>query len=124
MEYEIHQRNGFVEVVTHGDANVAVFQEFLNEVLRHQDWKPGYPILIDHSDFNAGPLTVDGMVKLANMIAAARAELGTSRMAIIVPGDLKYGLGRMWQVYIEGKWNGVSEVFRSREVGINWLLHD
>ena len=124
MEYEIHQHNGFVEVVTHGDGDVEVFQEFLNEVLRHPDWKPGFPILIDHSDLNAGPLTVDGMRKLADMINAAAVELGSSRMAILVPGDLEYGLGRMWQVYIEGRWSGTSEVFRSREDAVDWLTHD
>jgi hypothetical protein len=124
MEYEIHHRERFVEVVTHGDGEVEVFQEFLSEVLRHPDWKPGIPILIDHSDLNVGPLTVDGMMKLANMIDAARVELGSSRMAIFVPGDLGYGLGRMWQVYIEGKWDGASELFRSKEDALYWLTHD
>ena len=124
MEYEIHQRNGFVEVVTHGDGDVEVFQEILNEVLRHPDWRPGTPVLIDHSDLNAGPLTVDGMKSLADMIHDARVELGSSRMAILVSEDLEYGLGRMWQVYIEGKWNGASEIFRSREDAVGWLMHD
>ena len=124
MEYEIRQHNGFVEVVTHGDGDVAVFQKFLNEVLRLPNWKPGFPILIDHSDLNARPLGVDGMQMLADMINASRVELGTSRMAILVPGDLEYGLGRMWQAYIEDKWNGASEVFRSRKNAVDWLNHD
>ena len=124
MEYEIHQRSGFVEVVTHGDGDVEVFQELLNEALRHPDWKPGTPILIDHSDLNAGPLTIDGMKRLADMIHAARGELGSSCMAILVPEDLEYGLGRMWQVYVEDKWNGTCEIFRSREDAVGWLMPD
>ena len=124
MEYEIHQRKGFVEVVTHGDGDVEVFQRIMNEAFSHPDWKPGVSILIDHSNFNAEPLTVDGMKTLAGMVSAARVELASSRMAIVVPGDLQYGLGRMWQVYIEDKWDGASEVFRSREDALGWLISD
>ena len=61
------------------------------------------------------------MMKLACMINDVRVELGSSRMAILVPGDLRYGFGRMWQIYIEGKWNGDSELFRSREDAVYWL---
>ena len=122
MEYEIYQHDELVEVVTHGDADLVVFQNFLNEIIKHPNWKPGFPILIDHSDLNGKTLTVNGMQKLADMIHVARIELGSSHMAIIVPGDLIFGLGRMWQVYSDGKWNGVSEVFRTKEEAVDWLM--
>ena len=124
MEYDIQRRNGFVAVATHGDGEVEVFQEFLNEVLGHSDWKPGTPILIDHSDLNAGPLTTDEVKRLADMINIARFELGPSLMAVIVPGDLEYGLFRMWQVYIRDRWNGTCEILRSSEDAVGWLMHD
>jgi hypothetical protein len=121
MEYEIHQTSKFVEVVTHGDGEATVFQELLSEVFALKDWKPGTPILIDHSDFNAGPLTVGEMSALADMIDSVRVELGSLRMAILVAGDLEFGLGRMWEVFVEDKWDGASEVFRSREDAMRWL---
>ncbi|MCP4573515.1 MAG: hypothetical protein GY838_14250 [bacterium] len=121
MEYEIHQRSGFVEVVTHGDGEAKVFQELLSEVLARPEWKPGVPVLIDHSDFNAGPLTVGEMSALADMIGNVRVELGSSRMAILVVRDLEFGLGRMWLAFVEDKWSGTSDIFRSREDAVCWL---
>lgn len=124
MEYEVHYRDGIFEVATHGGGDVKVFQELLSETLDHPQWRPGEPILIDHSNLNAGPLTVDGMAQLADMIQLARNELGSSRMAILAPGDLEYGLGRMWQVFVENKWDGEARIFRSREDAVRWLNGD
>ena len=121
MKYEIHRRDDFIEIVTHGDGDAAVFQAILTEVLTHQDWKSGTPILVNHSDLNAGPLTVREMSTLADMMAAARVELGTSRMAILAPNDLEFGLGRMWQVFADKKWDGTSKIFRGRENAVSWL---
>ena len=39
-----------------------------------------------------------------------------------VSGDLEYGLNRMWHVFIEGDWEVESNVFRSREEAMPWLL--
>jgi hypothetical protein len=122
MEYEIHPRQGFLEVVTHGDGDVEVFKKLLRDVLEHPDWKPGIPVYIDHSDLNPESLTVDGMVALAGMISAAKVELGPSRLAILAPGDLLFGIGRMWQVYVENEWDGSTEIFRSREDALSWLM--
>jgi hypothetical protein len=58
------------------------------------------------------------------MINSARDELGASRMAIVVQGDLSYEFGRTWQVNMEDKWDGISEIFRSKEEAMDWLLHD
>lgn len=121
MEYEIHQREGFVEVVTHGEGATAVFQELLGEVLALREWKPGTPFLNNHSDLDAGPLTVSDISAIANMVAAARVELGSSRLAVLVSRDLEYGLARMWHVFVEDKWDGTSGVFRSREDAVVWL---
>jgi hypothetical protein len=122
MEYEIHLHDdGFFEVVTHGDGDVEVFQKLLRDALEHSDWKPGMPVLVDHSDFNAGPLTAEDMAAIAGMINAARDKLGSSRMAILAPGDLQFALGRMWQAYLENKWDGTTDIFRSRQNALRWL---
>ena len=64
LEYETHHHNEFVEIVTHGDGEEEVFQEFLDELLGHPHWKPGFPILIDYSGLNAGPLTPPAEIRV------------------------------------------------------------
>lgn len=121
MEYEVHQRDGFVEVVTRGDGDVAVFQRYLDEVLALKEWRPGTPSLNDHSGLNAGPLTVNEIKAIAGMVIAARDKLGPKRLAVVAARDLEYGLARMWEVFVEGNWDGTARVFRSREEAVRWL---
>jgi len=48
--------------------------------------------------------------------------LGYSRMAILTPGSLEFGLGRMWQTFVEDKWDGTSDLFRSKKDAERWLM--
>ena len=121
MEYEVHQRDRFVEVVTHGAATVTGFREFLDEMFALREWKPGTPVLVNHSDLRAGHLTADDIRAIAGLVMVARAEFGASRMAILVARDVEYGLARMWQAYVENKWDGDDQVFRSRDEAVRWL---
>ena len=122
MEYKILQHDGFVEVLTVGDAEPSVFQEFVQEVLRLDKWNPGTPILTNHTELNAGPLTISEVHELANIAATFRAELGRCRMASLVGRDLEFGLARMWEVFVEDRWDGETHVFRERADAVDWLL--
>ncbi len=122
MDYEIYHNDDYAEVITHGDGAADGFRDLLKELCGHPRWKPGFPLLINHADLNAGTLTIPGMEVLADIVHTQKEALGMSRMAILVPGDLEYGMGRMWQVFVDNKWKGVSEVFRERGDALDWLL--
>ena len=122
MEYKILQHEAFVEVLTVGDADISVFQEFMQEVLSLDKWKPGTPLLTNHTKLNGGPFTIDEVNELASLAATFRAELGRSRMASLVGRDLEFGLARMWEVFVEDKWDGETHVFRERAEAVDWLL--
>jgi hypothetical protein len=122
MEYEIYRSEGLVEVVTHGEGDPKVFQDLLIDVLAHPDWKPGNSILMNHTDLKGGPLDADKLRMLADIVNASRDKLGSSRMAILTPGSLEFGLGRMWQTFVEDKWDGTSDLFRSKKDAERWLM--
>jgi hypothetical protein len=121
MEYEIFSHDGFVEVVTHGDADAATFRQFLDEMFGQEDWEPGTPVLHDHSDLNAAPLTVNDVSAIAHFCADSRADFGTSHLAVVVARDLEFGLARMWEAFVDGKWDVTAQVFRTRDDAVSWL---
>ena len=122
MKYEIIEHEGFVEVITSGDADLATFRDFLSDILSLDTWVPGTPLLTNHTRLNSGPLTVDDIDRMASLAGDARVALGPLRLASLVSRDLEFGLARMWEVYVEEKWDGETAVFRSRDDAISWLL--
>ena len=65
--------------------------------------------------------TTSGLRKLAKLNLELRrdAELGV-KSAVFAPGDLPFGLSRMFQAFVEGSKNSF-EVFRDREKAFEWL---
>ena len=121
MDFELHYRDGIFEVVTHGDAEVVKFREYLDRTASHEHWSPGAPVLHDHSDLNSGPLTVGDVARIADYCAASRNDFGRSKVAVVLSRDLEYGLARMWGALVDGKWDAIPNLFRSRDEAVLWL---
>jgi hypothetical protein len=121
MKYEVLYHDGFFEVKTSGNAECEGFREFVDLLLSHEKWKPGTAFLLNHSELNAGPLTVDDVHYIAEVRVRPRAQFGQAKCAVLVSRDLEYGLTRMWEVFIDGKWDAIVEIFRSRDEAISWL---
>jgi hypothetical protein len=124
MKYELNYREGFFEVKTYGDAEPRGIKEFLDAMLAHEKWKPGTRFLVDHSELNFGPLTVNEVRDIADVCVRPRAELGQARSASVTPRNEQYGLVRMWEVFVEGRWDVIHQAFRSRDEGVSWLMND
>ena len=124
MEYEIYWRDGFFEVVTRGEAEGKVFEEYIEVLLSHEKWKPGTPFLSDHTELKVDSLTVEDVYSIAEVCALRKARFGKSRCALYVGQDLGFGLTRMWEVYVEGKWDVIEALFKSRDEAISWLLEE
>ena len=124
MKYELNYREGFFEVKAYVDAEPGGIKEFLGSILAHEKWKPGTSFLIDHSELSFGHLTVNEVRAIADVGVRLRAELGQARCATLAPRDEQYGLVRMWEVFIDGRWDVIHHVFRSRDEAVSWLMND
>jgi hypothetical protein len=84
----------------------------------------GYGELVDMSDVAAVETpSVAGMRNLAALSASMDSPQRASRFAIVAPGDLAFGLGRMYQTYRELKTDSRKKValFRTRDEALDWL---
>lgn len=122
MRYEIFRFDGFLEVRTYGDAELQGFKDFLIAVFAHEYWHPGGALLINHSELNSAPLTIDNLRALAFFIETLQAQIGQAKIAILVARDLEYGIGRMWEALVPEEKEYARELFRSRDEAISWLV--
>jgi hypothetical protein len=84
----------------------------------------GYGELVDMSTvLDIETPSVSGIRRLAALSTRMDAAQGESRFAIVAPGDLAFGLARMYQVYRELEGGGRKQVcvFRTREDALAWL---
>jgi hypothetical protein len=121
MEFSIHYHDVFFEVITSGDAEVDKFGDILESLAGHEKWKPGTPFLINHAKLNAAPLTPDDMRKIAELNGRYAAKIGNSRCAHFVSRELEFGMARMWETLVEGKWDVSEKLFKSKDEAVAWL---
>ena len=77
-------------------------------------------ILSDYSMTNEMNVSSSIIQQLAKMSKKAESINQDMLVAVVMPEDLAYGLGRMWQAYsIDLKWQ--SKIFRNREAAELWL---
>jgi hypothetical protein len=121
LKFNVQYCDGFFEVRTSGDGDVGKFRDLLETLVSHEKWKPGAPFLINHTKLNAAPLTTDDMRSIAKLNNQYSAKLGHAKCALLLTHDLEFGLGRMWEVFVENEWDVTEKLFKSREEAIKWL---
>jgi hypothetical protein len=121
VEFNVQYHDGIFEVKTSGDAEFGKFRDILETLVTHEKWKPGSAFLINHTELNASPLTIDDMRNIAKLNGLYSTKIGQSKCAHLLARDLEYGLARMWQAYVENEWEVTEKLFKSRDEAIVWL---
>jgi len=122
MDYEILSHPDHHEVICRGTAVAADFTALIEAlaVLAAQD--PRGRVLVDETAVDMAPLSTADAEALARFCGGLREDFGDSRCAIVAPGDLVYGMNRMWSVHVSELWNVTFELFRDRGSALRWLL--
>jgi hypothetical protein len=99
MEYVISFDTDFggVEIKTSGEADLAGLLGHATELVGDGRYVPGMPVLIDHTDLDATSIPSADLASLGQHVTTLASRLGDSRVAVVVPNALTYGLGRMAQ---------------------------
>jgi hypothetical protein len=123
VQFKLNLHDAIFEVTTSGDAILQGYFDFTLAVLDHEEWKPGGLILLNHTELNTGPLTIDDIQAIANISEQYSERLGKVKVAIVVDRDLDYGMTRMWQSLVESHTTShdSSEIFRNRDEAVAWL---
>jgi hypothetical protein len=123
IEYEIDTRQKVVWARARGVlVNTDMF-DYQREVWTRPE-VAGYDEIVDMSGATKVEMgDADRMIQLATLAASSDSPEKPSRMAIVAPETLHYGLGRMYQAYRELDPRSTKEVrvFRSIDEALDWL---
>jgi hypothetical protein len=121
-QYELGQRDGYVEVALRGRPRLELVVAMFGELERLTTAGGELLVLIDESQINVAPLRP---TELRAMIDAWKESEGLrrrSRIAIYAPSNVSYGVNRMAQAFAGEASEGRLHVFRTKQAALDWLL--
>jgi len=107
---------GFWRLAAHGALSIADAADLLEE----HDWQGKLRFLWDLRRLEKGPETIDEIREAVDLTESNRDLSLGSRTAILVTGDLRFGLGRMFTALAE-QIEGEYQVFKDEAEAIDWL---
>ena len=126
MQYVItlHTKPDHFEIKTKGEAEVEVFNSFLDEIFSNPKWTPGSSILLDHSDLILSSFRTDEVRSVSKYVLQKKEVIGQGKWAFVISGNFAYGMARMWQIITEERAPMEINIFKNREKALDWLLND
>ena len=121
MKYNIHIEKELAIVHVSGQATAKGFSETTEALVSSPKWTPGMNILIDYSDLDLSNAASTNVNSFARALAPHRDQLGSGLCACVNTKPLNFGLGRMWQVFMEEHSNLKVAVFYDINEAKNWL---
>jgi hypothetical protein len=121
MEHSIHfggEEEAVLVAVT-GTSSVEGQMAVFNELIADPRYSPGMAIMIDYSGIDSRRATTADVERIGLFVAGLDRQLGDSKLAVVVPDTLAFGLGRMSQARIETRLE--LQLFYNRDDAARWL---
>jgi len=90
-------------------------------LMSHPMWMPGRNVMIDHRKLELSYLQPSDISQLADLVKNSRGELGDGRMAVVLIGDVVFGLGRMWEITSEPDTDLNIRIFKDDKEALLWV---
>lgn len=123
MDSEIRSHEKYYEFKFAGDADVKGFKGLFDNPLYHKKSPFCTLFLIDMTELNALPLTLNDLLYLKRLSMKLKFSLKQSRFALVTSRNHEYGIARMWMSLIEEDLDIAIATFRSREKATSWLIN-
>jgi hypothetical protein len=83
---------------------------------------PGVDVITDHTNIDASALTAADIEELADLRARfTGAEVAHSAMVVGPSSPTRYGLGRMFEAYLDSHTGATIRIFETLEEAMSWL---
>jgi len=123
MPFDLHflREHGLAVVQVAGPVTMLEIMGVGTTLFQSPHWRPGTKVLLDYRD--ASDIT-DGTYRAARTLAQQDQSFGEllagTRVAVVAPSDVVFGIVRMWEALSEGgPWE--ARVFRDYEPALAWL---
>jgi len=120
LEHEIDETRNLVKSRIHGCVDPEALLEYLTNLEQDARLRPGYRSWLDLSEADPGDLGADFVRRAAEVARRFDERAGGVRMAVFAPGDLVFGLARMYSMMVDTLQREV-RVFRDAAEARAWL---
>jgi hypothetical protein len=123
MDFEISfvKEKGYFVIKTSGDTTPDDVEASLKQVFNSPYWSPGTHILYDNRLENLDNLSSDDVQKISLKFTQFNDKLENSKISLVMPKDIAFGLARMWEFYTENTATFRTNVFRSMDKALKWI---
>ena len=105
-----------------GLINVNELKEMLAAFYKSPEYDPDMNVLWDLWDADFSSVTSEEVKSLTRMVEKHWGQGRKSKAALIVSGDLDYGLSRMYEILLSGSSPNNVMVFRNYDEAEKWLI--
>jgi hypothetical protein len=110
-----------VVITTSGSADLAAILRANEEFLADARFRPGMPILADHSALDTSSLASSDTRLIGEAYREFLDRVGESAIAIVVAHPATFGLVRMAEAYAGPPPPSLQRIFYSRDEALAWL---
>jgi hypothetical protein len=121
MKHEISVADEIVLVIMSGGISPEDYGHLAKSIVDLPEWRPTMKLLIDYSRIDFSGETGTNADLYAQAIIPYKSRLGDGRLACVNTNPADYGLGRMWQVFMEAYTNLQVGIFYTFEDALIWL---
>ncbi len=122
MDFEItfSEKRYFI-VTTSGDTSPDDVENSLCQIFQRKEWCPGTNILYDNRQENLDQLSNNDVKVISQKFTQFNEKLINSKVALVMPKDLAFGIARMWEANTEYSASFATCVFRSIDEAYKWI---
>jgi hypothetical protein len=124
MQYaiEIDADKHYAKIRAWGPASMEEMRNLSIDLIARPSWHAGMGVLMDLTELETAHLSRADIRSMAESTVDFNEAMGDGKGALVVSGDLLYGLARMWSLYAEDRVTTNNRVFRSMREAREWLL--
>jgi hypothetical protein len=126
MEFEIEWIDPSLVICrTSGLASVEGYEAMMEALTSQPQFRPGVDLIVDHTNVNVSALTVAEIEQVAGLRAQFAGNVAARAAGVVGPhSPMRYGLGRMFEAFVNSQPGTKITVFETVEEAMVWLQAD
>ncbi|MHB8059915.1 MAG: SpoIIAA family protein [Gaiellaceae bacterium] len=107
---------------TSGAASVEGYEAMMEALTSQPQFRPGIDLIVDHTNVDVSALTAAEIEQVAALRAHFVGDVTARAAGVVGPGSpLRYGLGRMFEAFLDSQPGSKIRVFETVEEAMAWL---
>jgi hypothetical protein len=120
-EYNIVDDRDLLIVRAAGKFSVASFENMILEIYSDKRWSPGMDCLIDFSALDVSETGFVDILTATNIHKRYDTQIGPGRVAVVLGGEIHFGLGRLYETLLGSNVLATVKSFRTTDDARQWL---